>query len=563
MRGNKQRSARLIAATLLALLTWTAATACGAPPPPPEDPPDEPTAAERGVQKYIHVPLTTDLSVLTDNERAMLPLLIEAADIMDELFWVQAYGSPEQRHALLTSHDDAATREFVAVNYGPWDRLADDEPFLDGTAPKPKGANLYPADATKEEIEAAVAQSPDSGLLDLYTMVRRDDDGQLVAIPYNEMFAEQLAAAAAKLREAAELADDAGLRRYLELRADALESNEYQPSDLAWMDMKTNTIELVIGPIETYEDQLFGAKAAFEAFVLVKDQEWSERLARYTRLLPALQRGLPVPDAYKQEVPGAESELNAYDAIYYAGDTNAGSKTIAINLPNDEEVQLQRGTRRLQLKNSMRAKYDHIMVPITSSLIAEEQRALVTFDAFFANTMFHEVAHGLGIKNTLDGSGTVRAALQEQASALEEGKADILGLYMIKEMIAEQEWDGDMDEHLATFFASIFRSIRFGPSSAHGVANLVRFNFFESMGAFTRDADTGTYRLDFDKAQEATTALADKILRLQGDGDYEGVVRFVEEMGKVGPVLQADLDRLAAEGIPVDIVFEQGLSVLR
>jgi hypothetical protein len=202
------------------------------------------------------------------------------------------------------------------------------------------------------------------------------------------------------------------------------------------------------------------------------------------------------------------------------------------------------------------------MLPIAATLIDAEQRDLVTFDAFFANTMFHEVAHGLGIKNTIDGSGTVRAALQEQASALEEGKADILGLYMIREMIDEQEWDGDLEEHLATFFASIFRSIRFGAASAHGRANLVRFNFFESMGAFTRNPATGTYRLDFAAAQEATTALAEKILRFQGDGDYEGVRRFVEEMGTVGPQLQEDLDRLAAEGIPVDIVFEQGTSVL-
>ena len=547
---------------LVVSIAWTIG-ACGSPAPPPEEAAAEPSLAELGVQKYTSVRLTTDLTVLSESERAMVPLLIEAADIMDDLFWVQAYGPVDDRHALLAAHDDPAVRAFVEINYGPWDRLEDNQPFLEGVGAKPAGANFYPADVTKQEVEAAAAAAPERDLLGLYTMVRRDEDGELISIPYNEMFAEQLGEAAGKLRQAAELAEDAGLRRYLELRAAALESNDYQASDLAWMDMKSNTIELVIGPIETYEDQLFGAKAAFEAFVLVKDQEWSERLARYTRLLPALQRGLPVADAYKQEEPGAESELNAYDAIYYAGDSNAGSKTIAINLPNDEDVQLQKGTRRLQLKNSMRAKFDEIMVPITQSLLAEEQRSLVTFDAFFANTMFHEVAHGLGIKNTIDGSGTVRAALQEQASALEEGKADILGLYMIRELIAEQEWDGNMDEHLATFFASIFRSIRFGPSSAHGRANLVRFNFFERMGAFTRDGETGSYTLDFARAEEATTALAERILRLQGDGDYEGVLRFVEEMEVVGPTLQADLDRLASEGIPVDIVFEQGLDVLQ
>jgi hypothetical protein len=559
MAGRRRAAAGLGLFTVGAL-----AAACTGAPPSTEDQPEsaEPSAAARGLAKYTEVRLTADLATLTNSELAMLPLLIEAADIMDDLFWVQAYGPPERREALLSAHSDAATPAFVNINYGPWDRLADNEPFIAGVGPKPPGANLYPADATRQEIEAAAAARPDAGLLDLYTMVRRDEQGELVAIPYNEMFAEQLAAAADLLRRAAELAEDEGLRTYLGLRADALLSNEYRASDMAWMDMKANTIELVIGPIETYEDRLFGAKAAFEAFVLIKDREWSERLARYTRLLPALQRGLPVDEAYKREEPGSESELNAYDAIYYAGDGNAGSKTIAINLPNDEQVQLQKGTRRLQLKNSMRAKFDHILVPIAATLLDEQQRELVTFDAFFANTMFHEVAHGLGIKNTIDGSGTVRAALQEQASALEEGKADILGLYMIGEMIEEQEWEGDMQAHMATFFASIFRSTRFGAASAHGLANLVRFNFFESMGAFTRDPATGTYRLDFARAQEATTALAERILRLQGDGDYAGVVRFVEEMGQVSPQLQADLDRLAERGIPVDIVFEQGMAVL-
>jgi hypothetical protein len=216
----------------------------------------------------------------------------------------------------------------------------------------------------------------------------------------------------------------------------------------------------------------------------------------------------------------------------------------------------------LQLKNSMRAKFDQIMVPIAEHLIAEEQRPLITFDAFFANTMFHEVAHGLGIKNTVDGSGTVRNALQEQASALEEGKADVLGLYMITELIAEQEWEGDVQEHMATFFASIFRSIRFGAASAHGRANLVRFNFFRQMDAFTRDAETGVYTLDFDKTYEATIALSERILRFQGDGDYDGLMQFLAEMEQIGPELQADLDGLAEAGIPVDIVFEQGMSVL-
>jgi hypothetical protein len=386
----------------------------------------------------------------------------------------------------------------------------------------------------------------------------------LVAIPYHQVFAAQVAPAAAKIREAAALAEDPGLRHYLELRARALETDNYQPSDLAWLDMKDNTVDVVIGPIETYEDQLFGNKAANEAFVLIKDKKWSARLARYAAMLPSLQSELPVPSAYKREKPGSDSDLNAYDAVYYAGDANAGSKTIAINLPNDEEVQLRKGTRRLQLKNSMQAKFEKILVPIADELIAEDQRRHINFDAFFSNVMFHEVAHGLGIKNTINKKGTVREALKEQAGALEEGKADILGLFMITKLHERGELkDQNLDDNYVTFLAGIFRSIRFGASSAHGRANAAQFSFFQEQGAFARDSSTGRYRVDFARMRSAVDTLAGRILRFQGDGDYTGVAAFMAERGKLSPMLQRDLARLGSKGIPVDIVFEQGPEVLK
>ncbi len=510
------------------------------------------------LDKYTEFTLTADLGHLSDNQRRMIPLLIEASVAMDEMFWLQAYGDKEE---LLSSISDPALRQFAEINYGPWDRLDGNAPFIEGVGPRPAGANLYPTDMTAEEFEAAVGDNEE--LKSLYTIVRRDEDGGLVAIPYSEAYGELMSAAAAKLREAAELAEDAGFRKYLELRADAFESNEYQPSDLAWMDMKTNPIDVVIGPIEVYEDELFNYKAAAESYVLIKDMEWSERLAKYAAFLPSLQKGLPVPDEYKKESPGSNSDLNAYDAVYYAGDSNAGSKTIAINLPNDEEVQLSKGTRRLQLKNAMRAKFDKILVPISKVLIAEDLRKHITFDAFFANTMFHEVAHGLGIKVTIIDKGTVREALREQYSALEEGKADILGLYMVTELHKQGELgDVDLMDNYVTFLAGIFRSVRFGASSAHGKANMIRFNFFEEMGAFSRDDATGTYSVDFEKMQDAVDALSERILRYQGDGDYAGASAFVAEYGVVGDQLQADLDRLSEAGIPVDVVFNQGVDVL-
>ena len=512
--------------------------------------------------KYSPVRLDADLSHLSAKERLMLPLLVEAGEAMDAIFWKQAYGSREE---LLASVDDPALRRFCEINYGPWDRLDGNAAFLSGVGEKPKGANFYPADMTRSEFEEHLAAHPDDKerFESLYTLVERTENGALAAVPYHEAYADELTRAAEKLRAAAKLAEDAGLARYLKLRADALLSGEYRASDVAWMDMKSNRIDVVIGPIENYEDQLFNYKAAAECYVLVKDIEWSARLARYAELLPGLQRGLPVPDEYKKERPGSKSDLNAYDVIYYSGDCNAGSKTIAINLPNDPTVQLEKGTRRLQLKNAMRAKFDRILEPLAGILIAADQRKHITFDAFFGNTMFHEVAHGLGIKNTLDGLGTVRSQLREESSALEEGKADVLGLYMVSKLREQGEiQEGELMDNYVTFLAGIFRSVRFGASSAHGRANMLRFNFFRDMGAFSRDASTGTYRVDPVRMNEAIEALSRKILVLQGDGDYDGVKKIMAELGLVTPQLQEDLDRLSSAGIPVDIVFEPRVTAL-
>ncbi len=511
------------------------------------------------VDQYAVVRLEADLSHLSENDRQVVRLLIEAAQPMEEVFWQEAYGNREE--ALALAQGDDATRRFIEINYGPWDRLRGDGPFIEGVAAKPAGANFYPADMTVEEFEAAAAGN--ESLRSLYTLVRRSEDGSLVAHPYHEAFGNAHAAAAAKLREASGLASDPGLSTYLAMRAEALESDDYQASDMAWLDMKENPIELVIGPIETYEDQLFGAKAAHEGFVLIKDMEWSDRLARFAALLPSLQESLPVAERYKMETPGTDSDLNAYDAVYYAGDANAGAKTIAINLPNDEEVQLAKGTRRLQLKNAMRAKFDEIMVPIAGELIDEDQQEYVVFDAFFGNTMFHEVAHGLGVKNTVTGMGTVREALREHASPMEEGKADVVGLHMVTQLFERGELtEYSVEHYYVTFLAGIFRSVRFGAASAHGRANMVRFNYFQEMGAFSRDEATGRYRVDFDAMREAVAGLSELILTLQGDGDYESVAQLMEARGMVPPGLQADLDRLDSAGIPRDIVFEQGVSVL-
>lgn len=536
-------------------------TGCGAPAHEPPRAEAKSMAPHR--TKYVEVSLTSDLyAKLTQKERAMIPLLIDACREMDTIFWRESYGDKD---ALLASIADPELRQFAAINYGPWDRLQGNSPFLPGVGEKPKGAGYYPPDMTTDELDKACTAAQDGGaaLRSPYTVVRRAADGKLVAVPFHELFAAEVGNAAGKLREAARLAEDPGLKTFLELRAKALLDDEYRRSDLAWMDMKHNGIDVVIGPIENYEDALLGSKTTHEGYVLIKDRDWSARLAKYARFLPELQRGLPVPPEYKKETPGTDSELNAYDAVFYAGDCNAGSKTIAINLPNDEKVQLEKGTRRLQLKNAMRAKFDKILVPIADRLLAADQRKNVKFDSFFENVMFHEVAHGLGIKNTVDGKGTVRAALKEQAGALEEGKADILGLYMVTKLKEKGELGGDdLMDNFVTFLAGLFRSIRFGATEAHGRANLSQFEFFERMGAFTREPATGTYRVDLPKMQAAMTAMSEKILRLQGDGDYDGVVAFLPKKGEMDATLAADLQRLASADIPTDIVFKQGIEVL-
>jgi hypothetical protein len=507
------------------------------------------------LNKYVQVSLTADISHLSANEKEMLSLLFKAATIMDDIFWTQNIGPKD---AFLSKIEDPRARKFAEINYGPWDQLDNQKPFLEGFGTMPPGAQFYPVDMTKEEFEAF----EDPNKTSLYTLIVRDDEGNLKSVWYHEVYAAQIEEAALLLEQASELAGDAEFASYLKLRAKALRTDDYLESDMAWMDVRNNNVDLVIGPIENYVDGLFGYKAAHEAFILIKDIAWSDRLSRYAQFLPDLQKQLPVEENYKKEVPGSDADLNAYDVVFYAGDCNMAGKTIAINLPNDEKVHLEKGSRKLQLKNSMKAKFDNILVPISTELIAPEQRKHITFDAFFSNTMFHEVAHGMGIKNTIDGTSTVRKALREQYSPLEEAKADILGLFLVTKLHEMGEFrDTELMDNYVTFMAGFFRSVRFGAASAHGKANMMTFNYFLEEGAFSRSED-GTYAIDMEKMMEASRKLTGKILMAQGNGDYEMVKEWISSEGVVKPQLQADLDRITEKGIPVDIYFEMGPQML-
>ena len=523
---------------------------------------DEPKASDKKnientykMRKYATVKLSTDISHLSDNQKEMLKLLFKAADVMDDIFWMENIG---EKNAFLITINNPELKNYATINYGPWDEINNLTPFIKDFGAKPAGAEFYPHDMTKAEFEAF--DSPDK--TSLYTLIRRDANNGLRVLWYHEAFKDKVTKASKLLKKAAKLADDDGFKNYLNLRAEALLTDDYFASDMAWLSMKNNLVDIVIGPIENYSDGLYGYKAAHESFVLVKDVVWSDKLAKYATFLPQLQKELPVDLVYKQETPGSDVDLNAYDVVYYAGDCNMAGKTIAINLPNDERVQLEKGTRKLQLKNAMRAKFDEILLPISKMLIAPDQRKYITFDAFFSNTMFHEVSHGMGVKNTINGKGPARKALKEKYSAIEEGKADILGLYLVTKLHEMGEFkETELLDNYVTFMAGIFRSVRFGLSSAHGMANMLRFNFFLEHGAFVRN-DDGTYTTDFEKMKEASKLLTQKILKMQGDGNYDEAKQWIEAQGNIPAQLQADLDRVNDAGIPVDIIFEQGPKML-
>ena len=504
------------------------------------------------LKSFAHFTLTSDISHLGSGDREMLKVLFKAADQMDEIFWMEAYGNREE---LMSSTQDSVILELFRINYGPWERLNNNRPLLRIYGNKPEGANFYPRDMTKQEF----GELNDSLKQNQYSILKRDQDGKLFSIPYHVAFSKHVTVAAELLREAAELSENKEFGEYLKKRADALETDNYYASDTSWMKMKNNPVDFIAGPIENYEDALYNYKSAHEAYILIKDTLWSERLRHIASFLPALQRGLPVADEYKSEIPSGNSDLNVYDAVYYAGDCNAGSKTIAINLPNDPEVRKNYGSRKLQLKNTMQAKFENILVPISNLLVSESQRQYIDFDAFFSNTLFHEVAHGLGVDYTTNGKGYVREALKENYSAIEECKADIMGLYIASKLSQMGEaGNKNLMTNYVTFMAGTLRSVRFGAASAHGTANTMTFNYMEKAGAFIRNEESDTYSIDFRKMNNAIIRLMKDIIYIQANGDYEKGAALIQEQGSIKRQLQTDINRLNDFNIPVDIHLIQG-----
>ena len=511
---------------------------------------------EKKVAEFPFVDLTAPelIAQLSEKEKQLIPIFIEIANIMDQLFWKQTFGDK----SLIDTITDPSVKEFALINYGAWERLKENKPFINGYGEKPLGCHYYPLDITKEEFEAY--KNPDKG--SLYTVIRRNEDGSLKTVWYKDEYKEEITKVCELMDQAIELTEDIGLRKYLIERKKAFQTDDYFASDMAWMDMKESKIDFIVGPIESYDDKLYEIKTSYEAFILIKDVEKSGNLAKFVTLLPQLQKELPCEPKYKRFVPGTSSDLNVYNAVYYAGDCNAGSKTIAINLPNDDLVAATKGTRRLQLRNTMQAKFDKILLPIGNLILCPEQQNHVKFDAFFWNVTFHEVAHGLGIKRTINGKGSVDAAMKDEKTSWEEAKADILGLFMVCKLIEKGEITNiTVEDALVTYIAGILRSVRFGASSSHGKANMMCFNYMEKEGAFVRD-ENGLYRIDFKKTITAMNSWANLIITTQGDGNYNFAKEYRANNGNITPELQNDLDKINNAGIPRDIRFNQGAKML-
>lgn len=503
------------------------------------------------------VEMNPDLSFLTDEERRVVNLLNQAGALMSEIYLRQiSEENPALRTEIAASGLTVKEKllDLFDLHFGPWNTLDEDKPFY-GAKEKPAGAAFYPADMTKEEFEAHIAAHPEdkTAFTNGYTVIRRDETGALRAIPYSEYYKEWLEPAAALLKEASAISTNDSLKKFLSMRADALLSDDYYESEMAWMDLD-GPIEVAIGPYEVYTDGLFGYKTAFEAFVTVKNPAESAALAKYKNYLRDMEGNLPVPPQYKNFRRGFESPIAVVEQVHGGGDNVPGVQTIAFNLPNDERVREAKGAKKVLLSNVMAAKFDRILSPMASHVLVAEQASMLMQKYMGAETLFHELSHSLGpgviVKNGAE--TTVNAELKELYSATEEGKADVMGAYNILYMMQKGELPvAEKEQFLATYFVGLFRAMRFGINEAHGQGAAFQYSYFKEKGAFSVDAGSGKFKLDFPKLEAAISALTQEIVMLQGDGDYGKAQAFLAKYAALDAPAKAVIASLT--DVPVDI----------
>ena len=504
----------------------------------------------RKVTAYELVKISTpDLSGISANGQEVLRLYRWAADEADAIYWKQMIGD---RQEWLSTLAGPAEKAYAMINYGPWDRF-DGKPFIEGYGVRPLGARFYPEDMTTEEFEAFADPAKNSP----YTLVTRTDDGSLKTVPYHEAYVGHIEKICSFLRSAADLTIKPSVREYLLKKIEALRSDDYEAADRAWLSMDDSKMDLIIGPNETEDDQLYGRKRSYGAFVLLKQVELTERIDQLTKMLPELQASLPCEPAYKTFVPGSRSEIYAYDALYYAGNYNAGVKVIAVNLPYDEKVQAELGTRTALMHNIMNEKFNRIVFPTGRLLLIPADAERLSSDAFFWNIVFREVAHGLGVKETVNGKGSVEQALGNKALMMEEVKGNVVGLYLAIKLVSHHQLSGlvTKEEAIATFCASLARSERFGEATALGRANIAIFNYLIEQGALKR-TESGKYVIDYNTFELAIHGLAAQVLTVQATGDKDAAEAFEKQYATLGKAYKEDLRNIHLEGIPADLRFE-------
>ncbi|MDP4176301.1 MAG: peptidase [Bacteroidota bacterium] len=512
---------------------------------------------KRKINQYAPIQITYDSSTLSEREKTVINKLYEASKVMDEIFLDQCYSKNlELKKDLEKAKGEEAklTLDYFNINMGPFDRLDHNKPFI-GDKPKPLGANFYPEDVTKEKFQQWIQSHPEDKekFTSEFTVIRKEN-GKLVAIPFSEYYIKPLAKASKLLKEAAESCDNPSLKKYLELRAKAFITNDYYESDMAWMDLKDNKIEFIIGPYEVYEDELFNYKASFESFLTIKDAQESQKLEKFASFLADIEKNLPLDEKYKGTQRGSESPIVVVNEIYVGGNAKGGVQTLAFNLPNDEKVRAAKGSKKVMLKNLHEAKFEKILLPIAKSVLDDSQLQYVTFEGFFDHTLMHEMSHGVGPGYiTVNGQKTeVKKELKDTYSKIEECKADILGMYNNIFLIEKGVYPKDFDKQIwATFLAGIFRSVRFGINEAHGSGNAIIYNYLLEKGGYEYDEAKQKVKVNFDKITPALKDLANNILTIQATGDYEASKAFIAKYGVNSPSMNTLRAKL--KGIPVDI----------
>jgi hypothetical protein len=550
--------------SLVVLSTLVAATALAQPRIPERPRASDPGELPAKIRRFSPTVLTANPARLTPKDRLALRKIIAAAKLLDPLFLRQVWSGNEALKQKLERARMPPGRfalHYFLINDGPWSRLDENEPFIDDVPPKPAYANYYPSDMTKDEFNAWLntlsSDEKDKATGYFYT-IRRDASGKLTVVPYSEEYREFLDPAAKLLREAAALTTNATLRDFLNKRAAAFASNDYYDSDVAWMDLDS-PIDVTIGPYETYEDEVFGYKAAFEAYVTLRDDAETEKLRKFSAYMQELENNLPIDARYRNPKLGSSSPLRVVNVVYSSGEGNSGVQTAAFNLPNDERVVKEKGSKRIMLKNTQDAKFNKVLLPISRAVLEPAQQRNVAFDSFFTHILMHEVVHGLGPHNIsvadgfpIDGLTTVRLQLKDKYSTIEEAKADVAGLWALQYLIDKGVIDRGMQRTLyTTYLASMFRSVRFGITESHGRGVALQFNYFTDEGAIKFNERTGKFSIDESKIRDAVNKLANELLMIEAEGSYKKATAILDKYANIRPPMKGALDKL--KNVPVDI----------